>query len=912
MKNLNLTLISLFVIYLLGGCHPLNKEKKYVVGLSQCMLDDAWRQSMIRETLLEASNYDQIELVIRNADNNNEQQIRQIQELIDIKVDVLIISPYQSDPITPIAEKAYKAGIPTIITDRKVNTDLYTTFIGANNYEIGKTAGEYALNYLPTNATLLEIWGMKTSSPAQERHHGFMEALKNRTDLSFITLEGEWRYDTTCIQIARMELPRQIDFVYAHNDMMGIAAREYFDKRNPELSKQLPVIGVDAVPGAGLEAVADGHLNASFIYPTGAEQIIRAAVNILEGIPVEKYIPLESARVDKQSARTLLMQTKTISNYQRRIEQQRNNIDQLLNRFRFLENSLQLISILMIGFNILTVYAFYMNRKIKRRNRELRELNRKEKEQQEKLIALNTEIKEVTAQKLQFFTNISHELRTPLTLILGPLNKLIGLMKESPYLSDMLLIQKNADRLLRVINQILDFRKLENSKEELKAHPANIISFAEEIKTYFNSNAESRGIRYNFYTSVEKCIVWIDTDKMEKVLVNLLSNAFKYTPDGGEISISVHERDKHVYLAVKNNGQGIKAANIPYLFDRFYTENSLSGTGIGLHLSQEYVRMHQGDIMVTSDPGTETIFTIQLYKGKEHLETDVITELPVSQLSYETSQLDDKEEKALLSETYPYNILIVEDDREVLAYLERELKENFTTFTSVNGKDALEILQEKEVSLILSDVMMPEMNGFDLCRTVKNKISLDHIPVILLTALTEERQKTFAISGGADDYIQKPFSMNFVKLKIIRLLKERKRFREQLLAKLQDSNLLQTDPGKVENMDDLFLRKLLSCIEEIYQDADFNVEKLSDTLALSRGHLHRKIKELTGISPVDFLRNYRLRQAAILLKQQQFSISEIAYNTGFSSPAYFSKCFKTLYQMTPKEYQENSRANKNG
>ncbi|MDR1202753.1 MAG: helix-turn-helix domain-containing protein, partial [Tannerellaceae bacterium] len=198
-------------------------------------------------------------------------------------------------------------------------------------------------------------------------------------------------------------------------------------------------------------------------------------------------------------------------------------------------------------------------------------------------------------------------------------------------------------------------------------------------------------------------------------------------------------------------------------------------------------------------------------------------------------------------------------------------------------------------------------NGFELCRIVKNEVSLNHIPVILLTALAEERQKTFAISGGADDYIQKPFSANFVKLKIVRILEERKRIRKQLLAKLQSSHLLQTDPGKAENMDDLFLRKFIACIEEIYKDAEFNIEKLSDSLGLSRGHLHRKIKELTGMPPVDFLRNYRLRKAAILLLQKQLSVSEIAWQTGFSSPAYFSKRFKELFQMTPKEYQETQK-----
>ncbi len=903
MKN-QINFILFLSVFFLSACNSLKEERKYIIGISQCMLDDAWRQSMIRETQLEASNYDNIELVIRNADNNNEQQIRQIQELIDMKVDILIISPYQSDAITPIAEKAYKEGIPTIITDRKVNTELYTTFIGANNYEIGRTAGNYARSFLPQNAVILEVWGMASSSPAQERHQGFAEALTDRSDITYFKLEGEWRYDTTSVRIARNTLPTQIDFVYAHNDMMAIAAREFFDKNDPSLSEKLPIIGVDAVPGAGLEAIADGRINASFMYPTGGEQIIRTAMTLLEGKPVDKYIPLESAQVDKPSARTLLIQNKTIDNYQKRIEQQKGNIDFLLNRFRFLENSLLLISTFMIAFTFFVIYIYYINRKIKRRNQELRELNRKEKEQQQKLIDLNTEIKEVTAQKLQFFTNVSHELRTPLTLIIDPLNKLTVMMKDSIYLPDLLLIQKNANRLLRVINQILDFRKLEHSKEKLKIHPTEIVSFSREITIYFQSLAQTRNITLDFHSKFEEETLWIDTDKIEKILVNLLSNAFKFTPDGGHIEVLLSENETHILLAIKDNGKGISAEKIPYIFDRFYTENSLSGTGIGLHLSQEYAQMHQGEITVSSHSGEGTVFTLMLNKGKDHFINETITELPVSQMSYEATQLDDNEEKALLSKQYEYKILIVEDDKEVLQYLTQELNTNFRTITAMNGKEALDILEEQEVSLILSDVMMPVMNGFDLCRTVKNEISLNHIPVILLTALAEERQKTYAISGGADDYIQKPFSMNFVKLKIIRLLEEQKRLRDRLLARLQDNFMLHTEPEKVESMDDLFLRRLLKCIEDVYNDADFNIEKISETLGLSRGHLHRKVKDLTGFAPVDFLRNYRLRKAAILLKQKQLTITEITYQTGFSSPAYFSKCFKALYNMTPKEYQE--------
>lgn len=853
------------------------------------MLDDAWREAMINDMRIEASNYDDVEIIIKDAQNNNETQIQQIRDLIRQKVDVLIISPYQSEPITAVAEEAYRAGIPTIITDRKVNTDQYTSFVGANNYEIGLAAGNYAAHYLPPNAIILEIWGLTQTSPAQERHKGFVDALREREDLSFRKIEGQWLVDTARMELRKLEHPEQIDFVYAHNDMMAIAAREYFIAWDSIRGRDLRIIGVDAVAGAGLEAVEDGRINASFLYPTGGEQVIRTAMRIIQGEPVDKFIPLRTAPVDHQSARTLLLQADQLQKYKQRIEAQRSRIDGLSNRFYFLRNSLGVISLLMIGFIALSIYAFYINRKMRQANR--------------KLISLNAEMKEVTAQKLQFFTNVSHEVRTPLTLILAPLDRLIVSLRESPYASDLGLIQKNANRLLRVINQILDFRKVEGKQEKLAVREIDLVPFVGEIKSYFDSMASVRAISYTFTSSIKQCTLWIDPDLLEKVFFNLLSNAFKFTPEGGSVRIELTEEGDRVFIQVIDTGSGIQPANLPHLFDRFYTEDRSMGTGIGLHLVKEYIHMHGGEIRVESEPGQRTTFTVCLRKGKAHFEDSDLMETSVSHQAYEASRLDDSETKEMLSKTYPYTILITEDDDEVRGFLERELSLHFKIRTAANGKEALRVLEEEEISLVVSDVMMPEMNGFELCRTIKSQLPFSHIPVILLTALTDERQRIFGITGGADDYIQKPFHTDYVKIKIIHLLQERQKLRERLLEKLRDNKLLLSEPEKVESIDDAFLRKFAEQIEAVYADPEYNVEKLSETLGLSRGHLHRKIKELTGTAPVEFLRTYRLNKATQLLRQNAYTVSEVAYRTGFSSPAYFSKCFKAVYGVTPTEYQ---------
>jgi len=853
------------------------------------MLDDAWREAMINDMRIEASNYDDVEIIIKDAQNNNETQIQQIRDLIRQKVDVLIISPYQSEPITAVAEEAYRAGIPTIITDRKVNTDQYTSFVGANNYEIGLAAGNYAAHYLPPNAIILEIWGLTQTSPAQERHKGFVDALREREDLSFRKIEGQWLVDTARMELRKLEHPEQIDFVYAHNDMMAIAAREYFMAWDSIRGRDLRIIGVDAVAGAGLEAVEDGRINASFLYPTGGEQVIRTAMRIIQGEPVDKFIPLRTAPVDHQSARTLLLQADQLQKYKQRIEAQRSRIDGLSDRFYFLRNSLGVISLLMIGFIALSIYAFYINRKMRQANR--------------KLISLNAEMKEVTAQKLQFFTNVSHEVRTPLTLILAPLDRLIVSLRESPYASDLGLIQKNANRLLRVINQILDFRKVEGKQEKLAVREIDLVPFVGEIKSYFDSMASVRAISYTFTSSIKQCTLWIDPDLLEKVFFNLLSNAFKFTPEGGSVRIELTEEGGRVFIRVIDTGSGIRPANLPHLFDRFYTEDRSMGTGIGLHLVKEYIDMHGGETRVESEPGQRTTFTVCLRKGKAHFEDSDLMETPVSHQAYEASRLDDSETKEMLSKTYPYTILITEDDDEVRGFLERELSLHFKIRTVANGKDALRVLEEEEISLVVSDVMMPEMNGFELCRTINSQLPFSHISVILLTALTDERQRIFGITGGADDYIQKPFHTDYVKIKIIHLLQERQKLRERLLEKLRDNKLLLSEPEKVESIDDTFLRKFAEQIEAVYADPEYNVEKLSETLGLSRGHLHRKIKELTGTAPVEFLRTYRLNKATQLLRQNAYTVSEVAYRTGFSSPAYFSKCFKAVYGVTPTEYQ---------
>ena len=889
---------GLLASIMLAGCDSV-PQRSYVIGISQCMTNDEWRETMIQEVMIEAANYDSLKIEVRDAHSNSEEQIRQIRELISRGVDILVVSPFESEPLSGVVDEAYRAGIPTIITDRRVNTNNYTTFIGADNRKIGELAGRFAVSNLPKGGRVLEIWGLPGSSPAMERHWGFVSSLSGRRDIVCDSVNGNWLYEDAKKALSEYSSWNSVDIVYAHNDMMAIAAREVMQEK--KISRPVIVMGVDAVTNTGLKALENGQIDVSFLYPTGGEQVIRTAMQILRGDSVPKEIPLYTTTIDKDAAQTMLLQNHQRKNYQERIMEQREKNNQLLSKYEFLQNSLGLISLLTVFSAISLIYVYLMNNRMTRINRELLAKNEKEEEQNRRLISLNAEIKEVTAQKLRLFTDVSHEVRTPLTLILSPLEQLQSKTEGTSYEKDIKLVYRNASRLLRVINQVLDFQRLESGADE-KWHfvPVDLVVFLQDIKGYFDGMASIRHITYNYICPDVKCEAFIDRDKMEKVIVNLLSNAFKFTPEYGSITLSLFAGDKFT-ITVEDTGKGIEPERLDSIFERFHTGDSRSGSGIGLYLVKEYIGRHCGHISVESEPGVKTRFTISLLKGNTHLNQDEIEINSASQQAAEVLSLDSDEANRILSAVYEEQILIVDDEDEVREFLAKELSANFKVLTASNGEEALSVLSSENVSLVLSDVMMPGINGFELCRRIKREEATSHIPVLLLTALTDIKQQIHGISEGADGYIQKPFHINYLKVRIASLIEERKKWKRNFEELVKSQTEEDNRPDDMLTADELFLRQYMQKLEAFYADSDFGVEKLSDELALSRGHLYRRVKELTGLSPVESLRNYRLEKAMNMLHQNKYTISEIAYNCGFSSPAYFTKCFRVVYGKTPTE-----------
>ena len=900
--------LLIFILSLTISCRRGGEEKEFVVGVSHSSINDSWRKAMMLDMQVKASDYPGMTLDVKDADEDNDTQIKQIRELIKKRVDLIIISANESEPITTAAVEAYRAGIPTIIIDRKIYSEEYTTFIGADNYEIGRAAGLFVNSLLKKEkTTIVEVWGREGSSSALDRHNGFSDALIHNNNVTVKTVYGRWHRDEAKVNIAALGSFENIDIVYAHNDPMALAAREAIMEVDPQAAERIKFIGIDALPGKGkgIEAVRDGYLTASFVYPTGGSTAIKIAWQILNRMPVSKHYALTSALIDKDNAGTIYLQTEQLADYQDQIEKQRNNLDKMFSEYRFLQNSVGLILLLLGIVILLALYVIHIFRKVQRKNHELKRTNIQVEQQREELAVANRKIEQATTRKLQFFTNVSHEIKTPLTLILGPLNKLSKeLPPDSPIADDIHLIKKNADRLKRVVSQLLDFRKVESNKMNMRVTEIDLVVFIEDVKSYFETMAQSKQIQYTFQHDVSSVRLWVDTDKMEKILANLLSNAFKFTPDGGTITIRLQDHAGYVTLSVEDNGKGIQPQNLSAVFDQFFTGDNLTGTGIGLHLTHEFVSMHKGSIHVESEPGKRTVFFVELPKGKSHFDETCTFAPSVTELSSGVANLDTREMDEIVNRTYDYTILVVEDDPDINAYLQKELKSNFRILTAVNGVVAIDILAKENISLVISDVMMPEMNGYELCKQIKSNIAFSHIPVILLTALSDDKQRMYGIASGADEFIQKPFNIEELKLRIVRLLEERARLRNAFTQELQSPAISNLKIGKTESMDDLFMRKFIALIEESYPDSDFSIEKASDMLGLSRVHLYRKVKELTGVTPTDFLRNYRLKRAAALLREKGRNVNEVAYATGFSSPPYFSKCFKAAYNITPTEYQE--------
>lgn len=537
---------------------------------------------------------------------------------------------------------------------------------------------------------------------------------------------------------------------------------------------------------------------------------------------------------------------------------------------------------------------------------------------------------QINEAKLQFFINISHEIRTPMTLIISPLEKLIAEHSEKQQV--YLMIYRNAQRILRLINQLMDIRKLDKGQMHLKFRETDMVGFIEDLMQTFNYQAQKKNITFTFdkeLPDADSLKVWIDLNNFDKVLMNVLSNAFKYTSDGGNIHILLKTGHNSAYrgalkdyfeICVTDDGIGIDKDKIKQIFERFYQINndmtqSNFGTGIGLHLARSLVKLHHGLIKAENREDEQgTRFIIRLPLGSDHLKTDELenpdeagSDLLMSQLSKDTLYETDNENTMADEVKKPkaktrYRVLIIEDDDEIRQYMRNELNTDFRISECTNGREGLEVILRDKPDLVISDIMMPEMDGITLCRKVKQNININHIPVILLTAKSKAEDRIEGLETGADAYIVKPFNTELLRTTASNLIANRERLRGQLIGEQQvEEKIVKIE---MKSNDEILMGKVMKTINEHLTDPALNVEMLAANVGMSRVHMHRKLKELTNQSARDFIRNIRLKQAATLLREKNLSISEVAYATGFSNLSHFSNSFREFYGISPTEYKE--------
>lgn len=872
-------LYVVFLTLVFSACSD-NNVKKYVIGVSQCS-EDIWRDKLNNELVMSTYQHDNVTLKFASANDNDRLQKQQIEQFIKEGVNLLIVSPNQIHTISSVIDKAYDAGIPVILFDRKTDSKKYTAFIGADNYEAGYEIGNFIGQQLEGKGNIAEICGLQASSPAIERNRGFMDALKNYPDIKVVARGyGDWIKESgvTAMDSILVQSKESFQYVFAQNDRMALGALQSIKKHKV---KGIKIVGIDAlpVPGGGMENVRDGNLEASYIYPTRGDSVMQLALNILEKKPYKRDNYLKGALVTKANANVLLMQNEEMNKQTARLNALHGKVDTYLVQYNHQKMYIVLFSIillLLIGIMVYIYRTILMKRRIE---------------------------EEANKAKLQFFTNISHELRTPLTLIADPVNYIIHDDNLNSQQRSMLqIVQRNVLVLTQLVSEILDFRKVQNGKMELRLSDFNLAESMKQWIKLFSASAQKKHIAISM-DAPDTIMLRADQDKIERICYNLLSNALKYTSEGGEISLMAKEEGGRVMISVADNGCGISSDELPYIFDRFYqAKNAGRGTGIGLAIVKAFTELHHGEVSATSIEGKGSTFTIHIPVRQKGEVTNQPTE-KIEQLVEPSSAEEVPNQARHIDELIqPYQtdkpeVLIIDDNIDIRTYLRSVLSEKYNVSEAADGKVGLELARKIVPDIVLSDIMMPVMDGLAFCQQLKTDKAISHIPVILLTARSLDEQRAEGYEHGADAYLSKPFSLRLLLSRIDNLIESRKKLNQTWSKGVEDDEI-----GNISNeIDKSFLKQLRKIIQENLANSDLSVEQIGDEIGLSRVQLYRKVKALTGYSPVEIVRKARLTRARHLLQTTERTVSEVAYAVGFSTPSYFSKCYKDEFGENPKK-----------
>ena len=902
----------------LASCAGEKAHNRFVVGVSQCS-EDTWRDKLNEELRIAATYYD-VDLQIKSANDDVRLQTEQINRFVEQGVDLLVVAPGQVT-ISPAIDKAYEKGIPVIIFDRRTRSNKYTAYIGADNHDIGASMAEFMANANTEGTEVVELCGLSSSSPAIERDAGFDSVAACRPDISIVKkVYADWTEQGAYhVMDSLLSTPYPaFNCLFAHNDRMAMGARRAVVKHGID-PKTIKFCGIDAMPqqGGGMHLVSEGKLFASSIYPTRGDEVMRLAMKILTHKPYDRENRLSSALVTEANARVLLMQNDETTRQQGHLSELRNRVDKTVSDFKTQRIYLLIMLSALLLLGIAYVYVVNANRAKARLNRQLADSVEQQRQ-------MTKHIEELTHTQLQFFTNISHELRTPLTLIAGPTEQLLeDKTVQGTHRRLLQMVERNTKILIQLVSEILDFRKVQNNKAVLKLNRFNL---AETLRLWaddFGAVTSRKGItvKVDAPADAAQATVIADRDKLARVFFNLMSNAVKYTPQDGTITITLRHNDGSFFFTMNNDSvKTISKDDLPHIFERFYqSKGSIGGTGIGLALVKANVDLHHGSISATSSQEEGTTFSITLPDTQEGYDPDADNDgNKDNSTKAEQGYVDDsyapvnveaaeKAERITNAEDFDADrplVLIIDDNNGMRAYLRSILQDHYNVSEAVDGQQGLERARREVPKLVVCDVMMPVMDGLEFTRRLKADTATSHIPVILLTARSLSEQREEGYGTGADSYLTKPFTGSLLLARIDNLIHSR-----TLLRSLFSGNSKEEE--KEEEMlgaqDQTFVTKLREVIRDNMGDSDFSVERIGEEIGLSRVQLYRKVKALTGQTPVELLRKARLERGRRLIEKTEKSVSEIAYEVGFTSPSYFNKCFKDEFGISPGVMREKTQ-----
>ena len=935
-----------------------DNRKQYLVGVSLCA-DKEWYSKLHRE--LEVMGYisDSIDVKIKSANADSKMQIAQIDSFINMGVQLLIVAPNKENDIDAAIERAYKSGIPVILYERKIKSDNYTAFIGCDNYKIGYNMGKYIANELKGKGHIVEIMGRKGSTPTIARSRGFEDALKTCPDMHIVYRDyATWNKNLAGNVMARaLRQAKDIDYVFAQSDIMAYGAYLAAKKAVPD--NKIKFAGVDGVIGVtgetrGIDLVREGILNASYLNPTSGDEVIKIATNILHGKKVKKENDLAASILTPDNVELTLIATRTADRKMNILTALHRQVDKYE---KYNERKSLWIWLLALCLASISLAAVSIYRSYRTKNRLFLQLAKKNDE----LEKLNREVMELTNSRLNFFTNVSHELRTPLTLILDPMERILDdntLGSKTRHLLNI--VNRNAMLLKHLVDDIMDFRKVQAGEMKLNLARFDLAERLREQTDAFYPSAEKKNITLEIDTDhfVRKQIT-ADEDKICRIVSNLIGNAIKYTHVGGSVFVTLADTpDGRILISVKDTGIGISEEDSKKVFDRFFqASGNMGGTGIGLAVVKAYTELHHGEATVESKIGEGSDFRIIIPCSQEGFATadtldDSNAPAPTTIDCIDDSNALSADHAAGNAADVPSadsdkpKLLVIDDNIDIREYIRTTFAGEYDIMESDNGREGLEMAIKYVPDIVVSDVMMPQMNGMDFCSALKQNPATCHIPVILLTAKVLDDQKIEGYEHGADSYITKPFNSKILRARIENLINSRRMLCSLFAAtatgtagKNDTSGMTditgsaataltnatvseeaapagtadKTDAAaEINDTDRKFITQLHRIVEENLTDTDFGVEEISGEVGLSRVQLYRKVKAITGMTVVDLLRKARLNRAKTLLAETDKSISEISYEVGFSSPSYFTKCYKDEYKILPGDVRNAKQTAEKG